>query len=167
VKLLGADPKTCAHALAALVADGTLTKGQRGDVRPRVAPQTRPGPRVDPREAARALVAALREGRKARGLTQPQLADLLGVPRTTIGHAETGRLWHSREFWEAAAAEVGGNLVALFDAYLEAESTPPPAGLPPVLAVTVTVSAECVTITWSDGTVHQVRPPAPYFTPGT
>jgi DNA-binding transcriptional MocR family regulator len=160
---------TCASALAALVADGTLTRGPRGDNRPRVAPETGAGG-TDPRVAGAALSARLRALRKARKLDQPALAELLGVSRTTIGHAETGRTWQRRDFWEAAEAELGGDLLALYDAYLIAEASQPAAyvpvpvpadvpPVPPVLAVSVAVSPECVTVTWSDGTVHVVRPP--------
>jgi hypothetical protein len=38
---------------------------------------------------------------------------------TTIGHAQTGRVWQSRAFWERAdnAVNAGGELLALHDAY--------------------------------------------------
>lgn len=169
--LTGFSPKTCNTALEMLVQDGVLSRGSRGDTRPRVAPETGAGANfaADPRAASRALSARLRERRHARKLTQPELADLLGTSRSSIGHAETGRLWHARDFWQRADAELGGDLLQLFDAYLVAESSPPaPAGVPPVpvpvavspvLAVSVAVSPECVTVTWSDGTVHVVRPP--------
>ena len=42
--------------------------------------------------------------RRAEGLTQPELADVLGVSVTTVGHAETGRMWQSRDFWWRADA---------------------------------------------------------------
>ena len=168
----GYGANTCASALESLVRDGTLTRGPRGDNRPRVAPGTASGGGTDPRVAGAALSARLKALRKARKLDQPELAGLLGVSRTTIGHAETGRLWHARSFWESAQAELGGDLVALYDAFLIAEASQPtapvPADVPPVravVAVSVVVSPECVTVTWSDGTVHQVRPPAPYFAP--
>ena len=51
---------------------------------------------------------------------------------TTVGHAETGRLWHSRAFWERADKElnVGGELLHLHDAY-RAAAVPPPAQIEP------------------------------------
>ena len=38
---------------------------------------------------------------------------------TTVGHAETGRLWQSRQFWERADSGLGagGALLRLHDAY--------------------------------------------------
>jgi hypothetical protein len=39
------------------------------------------------------------------GLTQPQLAAVTGMSVTSIGHAETGRLWQSRRFWELGDKE--------------------------------------------------------------
>jgi transcriptional regulator with XRE-family HTH domain len=46
--------------------------------------------------AARALSSSLASCRRAAGLTQPQLAAVTGMSVTSIGHAETGRLWQSR-----------------------------------------------------------------------
>jgi hypothetical protein len=62
--------------------------------------------------------------RRAAGLTQLDLAALAGCSITTIGHAETGRLWQSRRFWETAdkALNGGGHLLALHDAYRAAAS---------------------------------------------
>ena len=50
-------------------------------------------------------------------LTQKQLAALIGCSVTHVGHAETGRLWQAREFWENAdsALHVGGELLSLHD----------------------------------------------------
>jgi len=48
-----------------------------------------PGQRLSRELAAR---------RRAGGLTQPELAKVPGVSVTTIGHAETGRLWQARGF---------------------------------------------------------------------
>ncbi len=42
---------------------------------------------------------ALAAERRAAGMTQEELAEKLGVSVTTVGHGETGRLWHGRGFW--------------------------------------------------------------------
>jgi Helix-turn-helix domain len=55
--------------------------------------------------------------RRAAGLTQPQLAEVVGVSVTSVGHAETGRLWQSRRFWEhvdkglSAGGELTGRVI--------------------------------------------------------
>ena len=78
-------------------------------------------------DAARMLSGSLAQHRRAAGLTQPQLAALAGVSVTTIGHAETGRLWQSRDFWELADKELNadGELLTRHDAYRVATATPP------------------------------------------
>ena len=87
---------TCRAALAALLADGVLVRGVSRDARLRVpAGSAGRGVRVP-------LSAALGARRRAAGLTQPELAGQLGVSLTTVGHAETGRLWQRRRFWECA-----------------------------------------------------------------
>jgi hypothetical protein len=72
--------------------------------------------------ATRALSAGLAARRRAHGLTQPELAALTGVSITLVGHAETGRLWQSRRFWERADGmlDAAGALLRLHDAYREA-----------------------------------------------
>jgi hypothetical protein len=57
-------------------------------------------------------------------LTQAELAALAGVSVTTVGHAETGRTWQSRRFWERAdtALRAAGDLLRLHDAYRAASS---------------------------------------------
>jgi DNA-binding XRE family transcriptional regulator len=67
-----------------------------------------------------------RARRRAAGLTQPQLAEAVGMSITTVGHAETGRLWQSRRFWELADKELraDGELLALHDAYRAASVSP-------------------------------------------
>jgi hypothetical protein len=42
-------------------------------------------------------------------MTQIELADIVGVSVTTVGHAETGRLWQSRDFWERADEALGAH----------------------------------------------------------
>lgn len=121
-RVTGYSTLTCRRALRVLIADGVLTPGPSRNARPRVA-----GPPQGPAErdlatAGRALSTGLAALRRAYQLTQPELALLAGVSVTTIGHAETGRLWQSRHFWEQADAVLGagGALLKLHDAYDEA-----------------------------------------------
>ncbi len=123
-------------------------------------------------DTARALSAFLAARRRLAGLTQPQLAALVGVSVTTVGHAETGRLWQSRRFWEGADAvlSAGGELLARHDAYRAAAVPPglaeadpnaanPVADVVPAVAVAAPGPVACVTITWADGAVSTVYPP--------
>jgi DNA-binding transcriptional regulator YhcF (GntR family)/transcriptional regulator with XRE-family HTH domain len=124
-RITGYSTLTCRRALRVLVADGVLTPGPSRNARPRVAgPAQLPAER-DLAAAARALSAGLAARRRANGLTQPELAGRVGVSVTTIGHAETGRLWQSREFWEHADAllDAGGDLLARHDAYRAASAS--------------------------------------------
>jgi DNA-binding transcriptional regulator YhcF (GntR family) len=164
---------TCRKALGMLIRDGVLVSGSSRNARPRVplrAPtageQTRAG-------AARALSAGLAARRRAAGLTQAGFAALVYASVTTVGHAETGRLWQSRAFWERAdkALVADGELLDLHDAYRAAvlpahpatapEGTPGKAAAdaPSAIAAPALESAICVTITWADGTVTAVYPP--------
>ena len=121
-RLTGYSTLTCRKALRLLTAEGVLTPGPSRNARPRVAgPPQAPAER-DLAAAARDLTTGLAARRRANGLTQPELARRAGVSVTTVGHAETGRLWQSREFWERADAVLGagGALLRLHDAYLEA-----------------------------------------------
>jgi Helix-turn-helix domain/Bacterial regulatory proteins, gntR family len=113
---------TCRRALRALVADGVLVAGPSRNARPRVAGGVRPRAERDLAAAARALSAGLAARRRAAGLTQPELARHAVVSVTTVGHAETGRLWQSRRFWDRVDAVLGarGDLLRLHDAYREA-----------------------------------------------
>jgi Helix-turn-helix domain/Bacterial regulatory proteins, gntR family len=123
-RVTGYSTLTCRRALRVLVADGVLTPGPSRNARPRVAgiPQ-RSGER-DLAAATRALSAGLAARRRAAGLTQPELARHVGVSVTTVGHAETGRVWQSRQFWERADAvlDAGGGLLRLHDAYRTASA---------------------------------------------
>jgi hypothetical protein len=83
---------TCRRALRSLLKDGILVPGPSPNARFRVA-----GRPLDPGDA---LSTALAPRRHDAGLTQPELAALVGRSVTTVGHAETGRLWQSRHFWE-------------------------------------------------------------------
>ena len=165
---------TCRKALRALIKDGTLVPGTSPGARPRVPARAAPSERCRA-DAARALSGTLAALRRASGLTQPQLADIIGMSVTTIGHAETGRLWQSRCFWELADKAVcaGGELLALHDAY---RSSAVPAGpatpdravtereetkasIPLPTAPAASTALACVTLTWADGTVTTVYPP--------
>ena len=123
-RITGYSSLTCRRGLKELVKDGTLVPGPSPNARPRVPPRpgASPGKRVlSP--ATRALSARLSSLRHAAGLTQPELAELVERSITTVGHAETGRLWQGRSFWESAddVLSAGGELLRLHDAW-QAES---------------------------------------------
>jgi hypothetical protein len=115
---------TCRRALRALIADGILVPGPSPNARPRVADTGARGDERDLADATRALSAGLAAARRGAGLTQVELAALAGVSVTTVGHAETGRTWQSRRFWERAdtALCAAGALLRLHDAYRAAGS---------------------------------------------
>lgn len=121
-RVTGYSTLTCRKALRQLIADGLLTPGPSRNARPRVAGPPQPAAERDLASAAHALATGLAARRRANGLTQPELARRVGVSVTTVGHAETGRLWQSRQFWERADAVLGadGHLLGLHDAYREA-----------------------------------------------
>jgi hypothetical protein len=110
---------TCRKALRRLIADGILVPGPSPNARPRVADPSARGDERDLADATRALSAGLAAARRAAGLTQVELAALADVSVTTVGHAETGRTWQSRRFWERADAVLcaSGALLRLHDAY--------------------------------------------------
>ena len=120
-RLTGFSPLTCRKALRDLVADGTLARGVSPRARPRVAAAA---PERDG-DAARSLSGALAALRRAAGLSQPALAAVIGYSVTTVGHAETGRLWQSRQFWERSDAILGagGALLKLHDVYRAAAAS--------------------------------------------
>jgi DNA-binding GntR family transcriptional regulator len=115
-RITGCAPRTCRRALRALIADGTLTAGPSPNARPRVAAPGRPVPAAD---AVRALSAGLAARRLAAALTQADLAALVGRSVTAVGHAETGRTWQARQFWENCdkALSAHGALLRLHDDY--------------------------------------------------
>ena len=175
-RITGYSVVTCRRALRTLVTEGTLTAGASRNARPRV-----PGTGDQAPAVGRALSAALAARRRKAGLTQPQLATLIGMSVTTVGHAETGRLRQSRPFWELAdkALSAGSELLRLHDAYRTAQATRPatatglplpgeagtphgsaPARPPAAVTIDVTAPVNCITITWADGTATTVRPPA-------
>lgn len=153
-RLTGFATLTCRRALRTLIADGTLMAGPSPNARPRIATADQ----GDAAEAARALSAALAGCRRSHRLTQAELAALVGRSVTTVGHAETGRVWQSRQFWEHAdrALSAGGTLTRLHDAYRAAVPTPAaagasePTGAAPALIV--------VMLVWDDGTVTTIDP---------
>lgn len=121
-RVTGYSVLTCRRALHILINDGVLVPGTSPGARPRV-PAATPGEQTLA-STARALSAALAARRRAAELTQPQLAAIVGMSLTTIGHAETGRVWQSRRFWELADKELnaGRELLALHDAYRAADT---------------------------------------------
>jgi DNA-binding transcriptional regulator YhcF (GntR family) len=123
-RAFGFSTLTCRKALRALIADGLLVPGPSRNARPRVADPAAPDLERDLADAARALSAGLAARRHAAGLTQAELAELARVSVTTVGHAETGRTWQSRRFWERAdaALHAAGDLLRLHDAYRAASS---------------------------------------------
>jgi hypothetical protein len=163
-RLTGFSTLTCRKALRTLIRDGILTPGSTPAARPRVAV---PGG-LRPGDAARRLSRALAAARRASGLTQPALSALTGYSVTTIGHAETGRLWQSRQFWEKAdlTLAAGGGLTSLYDANRPETASPAsPAspgqpGTPPPEAQAVPAALSRLTLHWSDGTVTTAYPPA-------
>lgn len=111
----GYSTDTCRRTLRELVKDGTLVPGVTSRSRLRV-----PGPAgPETGDAARALSAGLRDRRHARGLTQEELATAAAVSVTAVRHAETGRLWQARKFWERADQALGaaGALLGLYAAF--------------------------------------------------
>jgi hypothetical protein len=155
---------TCRAALRSLLADGTLMRGASQGARLRAA--TAPG--AGGASALRpALSAALAARRRAGGLTQPELAALLGVSVTTVGHAETGRLWQAREFWQRAdqVLDAAGALRRMYDEHQAADGQaaagklPEPAPPPVLLPLSVTITTEGVAVVWPDGTQTLARPP--------
>lgn len=181
-RMTGYSVLTCRKALAVLIQDGVLVPGTSQTARARVA-----GPAATHQEhsvaiAIRTLSTALANYRHAMDLTQPELAAVVGKSVTTVGHAETGRVWQSRDFWEKAdkALDAGGTLVALYERYRAATaglfaSSNAQESAAVVNAVSRTVGMGkaraaateamagsepvCVTITWGNGVVTRVYPP--------
>jgi DNA-binding transcriptional regulator YhcF (GntR family) len=152
---------TCRKALRTLISDGVLVSGASPGARPRVPSLAPTRGEQTVATAARALSSALAARRRTAGLTQPQLAKIAGMSVTAIGHAETGRLWQSRRFWEHVDKGVGagGELLTLHDAY-RAASTGGPTDLPPPPSISHVADAAPtpvgIKIVWSDGAVTSV-----------
>jgi len=121
-RVLGYSRSTCVRGLRSLVAEGALTRGTGSNTRFRVPDAGASPAQRALAEAENALSAGLATRRRAHRMQQQDLAGLLAVSVATVGHAETGRLWHGRGFWERAdvALGAGGDLLALHGAYLEA-----------------------------------------------
>jgi hypothetical protein len=169
-RVTGYSSLTCRRALRTLVDDGVLVAGVSRNARPRVSGLV-PGSGEESRaDAGRALCASLAARRRGAGLTQPGLAGLVGVSVTTVGHAETGRLWQSRDFWERAdkALDAAGNLLALHDAYRAGDAAPRTTARAAAAARTAREGAAaglaasglvtCIAVTWADGTVTPFYP---------
>jgi DNA-binding transcriptional MocR family regulator len=182
-RLTGYSTLTCRRALRELIADGVLSPGPSRNARPRVAGVPQPPAERTLAAASRALSAGLAARRRANGLTQPELAGLVGISVTTVGHAETGRLWQSRAFWVRADAvlRADGSLLRLHDAFRVAGADrglglreqqeqeaaelassagePEPSAGPGESGPRARGQVARVTIVWSDGTVTTVHPP--------
>lgn len=156
---------TCRRGLQRLFREGALMQMTRS-TRYRVAG----APPADGLELSHALA----RWRSSAGLTQPELASEIGMSVTTVGHAETGRLWQSRQFWQRVdmALKADGALLARYDAWRAGSPRGSTAGEPfktttPVQLGTdrVVITLACgpvpVTVRWGDGSVTTVQP-APY-----
>jgi DNA-binding transcriptional regulator YhcF (GntR family) len=119
-RITGYSAITCRKALKALQVEGVLMAGATPTARLRVAGP--PSRQAFP-DAVRALCDELVTRRRSAGLRQPDLAELIGHSVTSVGHAETGRLWHSHDWWEQVdkALDADGKLIQLHDAYRAAQ----------------------------------------------
>jgi DNA-binding transcriptional regulator YhcF (GntR family) len=168
----GYSTQTCRAALETLIKNGTLAHGVSPTARLRV--RQAGAARTDADAMRTALSKALAARRRAAGMTQPELAAKIGMAVTTVCHAETGRVWQSREFWQQADAELDGfgDLLRMFDDLQAAKHTgteeipddPPPtdeaAPVAPVLPVNITITNAGVMIIWPDGSKTLAEPPA-------
>lgn len=155
----GCGDSTARKALRALVADGTLVRGPSRQARLRVAPL--PGADDETAPATR-LARALAARRHAHGLSQQELAAMIDMSTTAVGHAETSRGWQSRRFWERADAVLGdtGDLLRMYDEWrLPGVAVPWVPPVPMVLPVSVTITRDGVVIVWPDGTETVTPPP--------
>jgi DNA-binding transcriptional regulator YhcF (GntR family) len=157
----GYSAATCRRALGVLLAHGELVPGSSRYARPRV-----PGP-ADSHErahadAARSLSAELAGRRRVAGLTQSQLSEVAGVSVTSIGHAESGRLWQSRRFWEQVdqTLSANGELLLRHDAYRASQIkfARPSTIEACTTAFTAPAFVAKIAITWSSGEVTTLYP---------
>jgi DNA-binding transcriptional regulator YhcF (GntR family) len=155
---------TCRKALRELVADGILVPGHSVNARPHVAVAPSTVEERNRSSASRVLSSSLAALRRSAGLGQRELATRVGVSITTVGHAETGRLWQGRGFWERTdkVLDANGELLRLHDAYRAASAPTQPGDAmepsldTPAMKLSALVS---VTITWADGCSTTVYPP--------
>ncbi|HEX3678169.1 MAG TPA: helix-turn-helix transcriptional regulator [Galbitalea sp.] len=112
---------------------------------------------------------ALAGRRRGVGMTQIELAAIVGVSVTTVGHAETGRLWQSRNFWERADKALGAHGLLLRHHNDYRAAVVPSVCDPEAESVdsraadadrSTPSSVTRITITWGDGTTTTVHPPA-------
>ena len=106
--------RTCQSGVLDLLDDGTLIR-----VSPTARSRVAAGPAGDGQKLMLDLARSLALHRHTAGLTQKQLAAVTGASVTAICHAETGRLWQARQFWEKAdsALQAGGRMVSRYDAW--------------------------------------------------
>jgi transcriptional regulator with XRE-family HTH domain len=128
-KITGVSASSCHTAVRSLVEDGLLTAGMSAKSRARV-PDAPESPRQA--EATRRLSRALAARRAERDLRQGELAARIGVSRSSVGEAERGRPWPSRELWGRADLELeaGGRLLRLYDDFQADQPTPQRANQP-------------------------------------
>ena len=140
-RITGYGVVTCRNALKALQAEGVLIAGVTRNARLRVAGPLA-GQALD--DATQALCDELVTRRRAAGLRQANLAELIGHSLTSVGHAETGRLWHSADWWELVdkALNADGELIRLHCAYLAAQVASGPGNPPCAPDVPVLAGAE-------------------------
>jgi hypothetical protein len=173
--------RTCQAGVAALLDEGALTRVSATS-RPRVAGGWPAGGWQD---LGVGLARSLAGRRREAGVTQEQLAAVIGVSVTTVGHAETGRLWQGRPFWENADAALGagGILPAQYDEWRAAAASEALAALelaapepvseqgdaasaaqgaapdaPDGIVITLPCDPMRVTVRWGDGSVTTVQP---------
>jgi hypothetical protein len=81
---------------------------------------------------------------------------------TSIGHAETGRLWHSRRFWILMddALKARGELLSLHDAYRATGTAASSKNFPEVMTAieeeAFPPTPASIMILWSDGAITSI-----------
>jgi DNA-binding GntR family transcriptional regulator len=161
-RLTGYCALTCRKALHILVKEGALVAGTSPNARPRVPSRGNYQNRLTQEHAARTLAQALAARRNAAKMTQPDLARVTGMSVTSIGHAETGRLWHSRRFWIAMdeALKARGELLSLHDAYRATGATTSSKKFPEVITAVeeeaFPPTPASIMILWSDGAITSI-----------
>lgn len=161
-RLTGFSQLTCRKALRTLIKDGALVAGTSPNSRPRVPSRENDQTRVDQAQAARTLAQALAAHRNAAKMTQPELARVTGMSVTSIGHAETGRLWQSRRFWILMdeALKARGELLSLYNSYLATGPFASSKNFPEVMNAieeeTFPPTPSSIMILWSDGAITSI-----------